>query len=153
VGRTQVLTRSRPDARFANIIARPDGRLGLVDWEDSGLRDSAREIADLLMHPNQEDLLDWDAWQPFLTAYTRSRRGDPGFERRVQGCLGIFPVFWLGLLLADGMRRIADGNFDGWLINEMDPNARLRRYLARAQALPDPDPTVALLRLGDMRFF
>jgi len=26
----------RSDARFANVIARPDGRLGLVDWEDSG---------------------------------------------------------------------------------------------------------------------
>ena len=62
-------------------------------------------------------------------------------------------MFWLGLLLADGMRRIADGNFDGWLINEMEPNTRLRRYLARAQAWPDPDPTAALLLLGDMRFF
>ena len=143
----------RSDARFANVIARPDGRLGLVDWEDSGLRDPAREIADLLTHPNQEDLLDWDAWQPFLSVYTQSRQDDPGFERRLQGCLGVFPVFWLGLLLADGMRRIADGNFDGWLINEMEPNARLRRYLARAQAWPDPDPTAALLRLGDMRFF
>jgi len=34
----------RSDARFANVIARPDGRLGLVDWEDSGLRDRAVEV-------------------------------------------------------------------------------------------------------------
>jgi hypothetical protein len=25
----------RSDARFANVIARRDGRVGLVDWEDS----------------------------------------------------------------------------------------------------------------------
>ena len=31
----------RSDARFANVISRPDGRVGLVDWEDSGLRDPA----------------------------------------------------------------------------------------------------------------
>src|SRR5690348_11987365 len=48
----------RSDARFANVIARPDGRIGLVDWEDTGLRDPASEVADLLMHPNQEDLVD-----------------------------------------------------------------------------------------------
>jgi len=56
----------RSDARFANVIARPDGRVGLVDWEDSGLRDPARELADLLHHPNQEDLIDAEGWQPFL---------------------------------------------------------------------------------------
>jgi Phosphotransferase enzyme family len=39
----------RSDARFANVIARTDGRLGLVDWEDSGLRDPARQVADLLI--------------------------------------------------------------------------------------------------------
>ncbi len=35
----------RADTRFANVIQRPDGRLGLVDWEDSGLRDPARDAA------------------------------------------------------------------------------------------------------------
>ena len=89
----------------------------------------------------------------FCPSTVESRRDDPDFERRLQGCLSVFPVFWLGLLLSDGMRRIADDNFDGWLINEMEPNARLRRYLARALAWPGPDPTAALLRLGDMRFF
>ena len=143
----------RSDPRFANVIARPDGRLGLVDWEDSGLRDPAREVADLLMHPNQEDLLDWHAWQSFLSLYVESRRDDPEFDRRLHGYLALFPIFWLGILLADGMRRIVDGTVDTWLINEMEPNTRLRRYLARAQAWPDPDPTGALLQLGDLRFF
>jgi aminoglycoside phosphotransferase (APT) family kinase protein len=143
----------RSDARFANVIARPDGRIGLVDWEDSGLRDPAREVADLLMHPNQEDLLDSAAWQPFLSVYGRSRHDDGDFEQRLQGYLAIFPVFWLGILLGDGMRRIAHGEFDNWMINEMEPNARLRRYLARAQSWPESDPTVALAKLGDMEFF
>jgi thiamine kinase-like enzyme/shikimate kinase len=143
----------RSDARFANVIARPDSRLGLVDWEDGGLRDPAREVADLLMHPNQEDLLDWEAWQPFLSVYTESRQDDPDFEWRLQGYLAVFPVFWLGILLADGMRRIGDGNFDTWLINDMEPNTRLRRYLARTRAWPDPDPTAVLPELGDVAFF
>ncbi|MBV8714376.1 MAG: hypothetical protein JOZ65_04835 [Chloroflexi bacterium] len=135
------------------MIARPDGRIGLVDWEDSGLRDPAREVADLLMHPNQEDLVDWQAWQTFLSVYMAGRRHDRDFELRLQGCLAVFPVFWLGILLADGMRRSAGGDFDTWMINEMEPNTRLRRYLARAQAWPDPDPTAALSKLGDVAFF
>jgi aminoglycoside phosphotransferase (APT) family kinase protein len=68
----------RSDARFANVIARPDGRPGLVDWEDSGLRDPARELVDLLHHPNQEDLLGPDGWQPFLDRFLPSRAADPG---------------------------------------------------------------------------
>jgi len=143
----------RSDTRFANVITRSDGRLGLVDWEDSGLRDPAREVADLFTHPNQEDLLDVSAWQPFLSLYMKSRRDDVDFEQRLRGYLAIFPVFWLGILLADSMRRIADGEFDTWRINEMEPNARLRRYLARARAWPEPDPTVALAKLGDVEFF
>jgi hypothetical protein len=143
----------RSDARFANVIARTDGRLGLVDWEDSGLRDPAREVADLLMHPNQEDLLDWDAWQAFLSIYGDSRRDDSSFEGRLQGSLAVFPVFWLGILLEDGMQRIAGGLLDTWRVNEMEPNIRLRRYLARAQAWPAPDPAVALAKLGDLAFF
>jgi len=143
----------RSDARVANVIARSDGRIGLVDWEDSGLRDPAREVADLLMHPNQEDLLDFAAWQPFLSVYVDGRRHDSEFEQRLRGYLAVFPVFWLGILLADGMRRIADGEFETWMVNEMEPNARLRRYLTRAQAWPDPDPTAALSKLGDVVFF
>jgi Phosphotransferase enzyme family len=141
------------DARFANVIARPDGRLRLVDWEDSGLRDPAREVADLFMHPNQEDLLDFAAWQPFLSLYVDGRRHDSEFERRLQGCLTLFPVFWLGILLADGLRRITAVEFETWRINEMEPNTRLRRYLARAQAWPDPDPNTVLAKLGDVAFF
>jgi Phosphotransferase enzyme family len=143
----------RSDARFANVIARTDGRLGLVDWEDSGLRDPAREVADLLMHPNQEDLLDWDAWQAFLSIYGDSRSDDSSFEARLQGSLAVFPVFWLGILLEDGMQRMAGGRLDTWRVNEMEPNIRLRRYLARAQAWPAPDPAVALAKLGDLAFF
>lgn len=37
----------RSDARFSNVIARPDGRLGMVDWEDCGVGDPAQFVADL----------------------------------------------------------------------------------------------------------
>lgn len=86
----------RSDPPFANVIARPDGRVGLVDWEDSGLRDPACELADLLHHPNQEDLIGPDAWRPFLDRYLPSRRADAGFSERLRGYLAFFPVFWLG---------------------------------------------------------
>jgi len=143
----------RSDPRFANVIARPDGRLGLVDWEDSGLRDPAREVADLLLHPNQEDLLDWPAWQAFLGPYAASRRADPGFEDRLRGYLAIFPVFWLGLLLHEGLARLERGTFAGWLVNELAPEERLRRYLARSLAWPETEPASALAALGDLAFF
>jgi hypothetical protein len=75
----------RADPRFANVIERPDGRLGLVDWEDSGLRDPARDLADLVTHPNQEDLLTSDEWQAFLRPYLVVRgQMDPQIEHRMQ---------------------------------------------------------------------
>jgi aminoglycoside phosphotransferase (APT) family kinase protein len=143
----------RSDARFANVIARPDGRVGLVDWEDSGLRDPARELADLLLHPNQEDLLDAEGWQPFLDRYLPRRGGDAGFAERLRGYLALFPVFWLGVLLADGLQRTAAGTIDGWLINGLEPNLRLQRYVARGLAWPDTDPAAALRNVAHLEFF
>jgi hypothetical protein len=51
------------------------------------------------------------------------------------------------------MTRCAAWKRSTWRVNEMEPNARLRRYLARAQAWPAPDPAVALAKLGDLAFF
>jgi aminoglycoside phosphotransferase (APT) family kinase protein len=143
----------RSDARFANVIARPDGRVGLVDWEDSGLRDPARELADLLLHPNQEDLFDTDGWQPFLDRYLASRAANAGFAERLRGYMALFPVFWLGVLLDDALRRTAAGTLDGWQINALEPNQRLQRYLARSLAWPATDPAAALADVAHMAFF
>jgi aminoglycoside phosphotransferase (APT) family kinase protein len=143
----------RSDTRFANVIARPDGRLGLIDWEDSGLRDPARELADLFTHPNQEDLLDASARQVFLDRYLPSRRGDAGLADRLQRYLALFPLFWLSLLLAEGMQRTAQGTLGAWLVNEMPPNDRLRRYLARCSAWPALELEATLADLGDVVFF
>ena len=143
----------RLDTRFANVIARPDGRLGLIDWEDSGLRDPSRELADLFTHPNQEDLLDAQARQVFLDRYLPSRRADPGLARRLNLYLALFPLFWLSLLLAEGMQRTEHGTLDDWLVNEMAPNERLRRYLARAIAWPALELDETLADLGDVVFF
>ena len=60
---------SQADSRFANVIRRPDGRIGLVDWEDAGLGDPARDVVGMISHPEQEDLLGPEAWQAFLDPY------------------------------------------------------------------------------------
>jgi hypothetical protein len=143
----------RSDARFAYVIGRPDGRVGLVDWEDSGLRDPARELADLLLHPNQEDLLGAAQWQPFLERYMPRRATDPGFAERLRGYLALFPLFWLGVLLTDGLQRVAHGALETRRINDMVPNDRLRRYVARGLAWPTLDPADSLAEVAHLAFF
>jgi aminoglycoside phosphotransferase (APT) family kinase protein len=144
----------RSDNRFANVIARPDGRLGLVDWEDSGLRDPACDVADLLTHANQEDLLDEQDWRPFLDHYLPFHQAaDAAFAERLHGYLTIFPLFWLALLLNAGLRKAQTGALPGWEINEMPANERLRRYLARALAWPDAAFDSHLASLPARRFF
>jgi hypothetical protein len=144
----------RSDARFANVIARPVGRLGLVDWEDSGLRDPAREISDLMSTPNQEDLLSPDQWQAFLQPYLAAMSpSDPGLRHRTRLYLGRHPVFWLSVLVGNGVHRANNGMLAGWTINQLPANLRLRRYLARALAWPDGDFATQLDALADVTFF
>lgn len=144
----------RADARFANVIARPDGRVGLVDWEDCGLRDPALDLGDVVMAPNQEDLLQWEEWQPLLRPYlARRRRYDPGLQKRVVLYLALFPLAWLGWLLSAGVARARQGQLQGWRIHEMAANEKLRRYLARALAWPAMAFGEQLARLEDVRFF
>ena len=111
-------------------------------------KDADTEFVLLVPATPVEDLLDWQGWQPFLSVYMSGRRDDPDFEVRLQAYLALFPVFWLGILLADAMRRTAAGELEIWMINEMEPNTRLRRYLARAQAWPAPDPNNGAFEAG-----
>jgi hypothetical protein len=144
----------RSDARFANVIQRPSRHLGLVDWEDSGLRDPACEVADLLTHANQEDLLDEQGWRPFLDHYLPVHQAaDAAFTERLHGYLAIFPIFWLALLLNAGVQRAQAGTLSGWQINEIPANERLRRYLARALAWPDTSLGTHLASLTANSFF
>ena len=139
----------RADPRFANVIRRPDGRLGMVDWEDSGLRDPAREMADLISHPNQEDLVSAEGWRVFFAPYFAERTpADPDLPQRIRRYLGLTSLFWLALLLNGGIERHTDRA--DWLVNGMPANQRLNRYLARTVAWPDEDFEAAL---GDMTFF
>jgi hypothetical protein len=145
----------RSDPRFANVIQRPDGRLALVDWEDCGLRDPARDVADLLTHPNQEDLLTDEEWAALLRPYTTERRKtDPHFNERIHHYLALFPVFWLLGLLNYGVNHFNAGkSFQGWQPNRIPVNIQLRRYLARAKCWP-ANPTAAdLASLENLRFF
>jgi aminoglycoside phosphotransferase (APT) family kinase protein len=152
--REPLLCFCRSDPRFANVIERPDGRIAMVDWEDSGLRDPARDLADLATHPNQEDLLSADDLAAFLGPYLAERSAlDADLERRMQLYLAIFPLFWLADLMRSGARRAQTGRLSGWSINGLPPNARLRRYLARALAWPASDFSAQLDPLADLSFF
>lgn len=142
----------RADPRFANVIARPDGRLGWVDWEDSGLRDPARDLADLVTHPNQEDLLSLDEWQAFLQPYLAVRgQLDPQLAHRMHLYLAIFPIFWLTVLMNQGVKLARTGRLANWTINGLPANERLRRYLARALAWPQVE--FQLETLANVEFF
>jgi aminoglycoside phosphotransferase (APT) family kinase protein len=144
----------RADPRFANVIRRPDGRLGLIDWEDSGLRDPARDLADLLTHPNQEDLLTMPQWQAFLRPYLAARgQLDGQMAHRMQLYLAIFPLFWLALLLGQGVKLTRTQQTSGWMINSLPANVRLRNYLARALAWPALDFSEQLNTIANLDFF
>lgn len=139
----------RADPRFANVIRRPDGRIGFVDWEDSGLTDPAIDIADLMTHPNQEDLVDLATWQAFSAYYAaRTPVTDPHLERRIALYNGLFSLFWIVLLVQAGMQRHATNRSRvnpehspaqyelDWSANGMPVRLRLQRLLARALAWP-----------------
>jgi aminoglycoside phosphotransferase (APT) family kinase protein len=144
----------RSDPRFANVIARPDGRLGLVDWEDCGLRDPARDLADIVTHPNQEDLLAWDEWQPLLQPYVAGRSEvDPQLEHRMHLYLAIFPLFWLAIGMRHGLRKARAGELASWQVNRLPVNERMRRHLAHALAWPEVDLAGQLEALADITFF
>lgn len=144
----------RLDNRFANVIRRPDSRLGLVDWEDSGQHDPARDLADLMTHANQEDLLAMDGWQPFLKPFLAARTPfDPTIQERCHLYMVILPVIWLALLLDAGVRKANAQDIAGWRINELPANKRLRRYLARAQSWPDMAFHNQLVALEKVEFF
>lgn len=144
----------RADPRFANVIERPDGRLAYVDWEDSGLRDPARDLADLITHPNQEDLLTWEEWQPFFQPYLAANLPtDPTILERMQLYLAVFPLFWLSVCLRIGVRLAGTGQVAQWQINGLPANLRLQRYLARAFAGSSPDFVEALAKVQHVKFF
>jgi hypothetical protein len=149
-----VLCFCRSDTRFANVIERPDGRLGWIDWEDSGLRDPALELTDVICHVNQEDLLTWEEWQPLIQMYIAARQTvDPGIAERMHVYLAIFPLFWLSVLLPIGVQHAESGTLSGWRVNEMEPQVRLRRLLARALVWPKMEFERELAALEDLLFF
>lgn len=154
VNQKPVLCFCRSDPRFANVIRRPDNRLGLIDWEDSGLLDSALDLADLITHPNQEDLVSQAQWQAFLQPYIAERsRHDPGLARRMHLYLAIVPVFWLTIIINREMQRVQNEITAEWMMNELPASVRFRRYLARALAWPEADFEDKLKDLAGLDFF
>ena len=144
----------RADARFANVIQRPNGQVGLVDWEGSGRRDPATELADILSHPNQEDLLSADEWQAFLRPYLAGHNGsDAGLMQRAQLYLALFPIYFMSVIMKQGLNLAQRGQLPGWSVNELPANLRLRRYLARALAWPSLAFERELDDLAETAFF
>ncbi len=153
-GADPLLCFCRADPRFANVIQRPDGRLGLIDWEDSGLRDPARDLADIMTGPNQEDLLSPDDWQAFLEPYLAVRGSlDAQLRHRTHLYLALFPIFWLTVIMNQGRRLAGASRWTGWTTNGLPANVRLRRYLARAFAWPRLNFERELEDLADVAFF
>lgn len=144
----------RADPRFANIITRREGGVAFVDWEDSGLGDPACEVADLLTHPNQEDLLSAKEWRVFLDPYFAALHPtDPSLADRVQHYVPLLCVFWLAQLLDQGLQHARDGEATQWLVNTLPSELRLQRYLARVRVWPSPDFAKQLTSLKGLAFF
>jgi aminoglycoside phosphotransferase (APT) family kinase protein len=149
-----VMAFCRSDARFANVIARPNGRLGMVDWEDSGLRDPAVDLGDLMSHSNNEDLLTPGEWQAFMGPYLAERsKVDPGLMERTQLYQALFPIFWLAALGSWVIRLAGEGRLAGWTLNSMPANLRMRRWLARGRAWPNDHFDAELEALKGAVFF
>ena len=144
----------RSDARFSNVIVRPDGRLGMVDWEDCGAGDPAQFVADLRIGPNQEDLISPEAWQAFSGLYLGALgRRDPSLARRVALYELLAVMLWLGLMVERVLAEAAAGPVRRWAMNTMPANERGRRFLARALAWPEGDFEAALARIAVYRLF
>jgi hypothetical protein len=63
------------------------------------------------------------------------------FGERLRGYLALVPVFWLGVLLTEGLRRATSGALEGSLINDLEPNqlCGVTSLVARlASDRPDP---------------
>lgn len=99
-------------------------------------------------------MLEWEEWQPFLQPYLAGRTvQDPGLPRRMHLYLALYPLAWLGWLLSAGVTRAKGGELQQWMIHEMAPNQKLRRYLVRATAWPNPDFGNERETLVDVVFF
>ena len=144
----------RSDARFSNVIARPDGSLAMIDWEDCGVGDPAQFVADLRTGPNQEDLISDGAWRAFSETYLAALTpADPGLPRRITLYELLIPMLWLGWIAERILADAAKGPVRPWTMNAMPETERGRRFLARALAWPEGDFEASLAQVANYPFF
>jgi thiamine kinase-like enzyme len=144
----------RADPRFANVIQRPNGEIGLVDWEDSGLRDPAIDSADLITHPNQEDLLLPDEWDAFFQPYLAVRgKLDTELFHRMHLYQTTFQLLYGTRILMQAIDLLQKRQPIQPLVNEMPIQTRLRRYWARMVAYPATSFSSQLEALANTQFF
>ena len=142
----------RADPRFANVIQQPNGEIGLVDWEDSGLRDPAIDLADLITHPNQEDLLSLHEWEAFFQPYLSARDYEK-LSHRIHLYQAIFQLLYGMRILMQAVDQLQKREPAQALINNMPIQTRLRRYWARMLAFPATDFSSQLESLANTQFF
>ncbi|MCB0011056.1 MAG: phosphotransferase [Anaerolineales bacterium] len=142
----------RSDPRFANLIHRPDGRVGMVDWEDAGLHDPAYAIAGFFGHANQEHLLTATDRAVFMAAYRAGLAADedPELPARVALYERLLSVAWLALLLGAGCNRPDQRD---WQVHHMPVNAKLHRFRARALSDSYAEFEQKLMTLEPIPFF
>jgi Ser/Thr protein kinase RdoA (MazF antagonist) len=142
----------RSDPRFANLILRPDGRVGMVDWEDAGRHDPAYAIAGFFSHANQEHLLTATDRATFLAAYRAGLAPgeDPDLPVRVALYERLLSVAWLALLLEAGCNRPDQRD---WQVHNMPVNAKLHRFRARALSDSYAELEHKLMALEPIPFF
>ena len=142
----------RSDPRFANLLHRPDGRIGMVDWEDAGLHDPAYAIGGFFSHANQEHLLTTTERTIFLDAYRAGLAAaeDPDLPGRVTLYERLLAIAWLALLLGAGCDR---PDHTDWRVHNMPVNAKLHRFRVRALSDSYTEFEQKLTALAPIQFF
>lgn len=76
-------------------------------WAGDGHLILKEPEADILLHPNQEDLMEEDEWRDFAEPYTTGcLRTDPGMAQRAQQYALLLHAFWLVALIRSGLERV-----------------------------------------------
>jgi hypothetical protein len=93
-------------------------------------------------------------WDAFVGPYFADPRDDdPGLFDRFHLYLGLCPPVWLSILIRRGIQLARSGQLAGWQVNGLSANDRLRRYLARALAWPEPDFNHQIADLASVALF
>jgi aminoglycoside phosphotransferase (APT) family kinase protein len=84
----------RVDGNLDNVLRDVSGALWFVDWEYSGLGDSAYDLAELRWHPRGRGVSQ-NQWEAALAAY-QPHPADTTFRARLEVYSRLLPAWWVG---------------------------------------------------------